>query len=63
MKDTDYVTLYAEKLKEDPETFFTQQRKFIEAQMHSSSSFFKKMCEGEDFKTCARRYLRKRGLV
>ncbi|MDP3698643.1 MAG: hypothetical protein Q8R47_03580 [Nanoarchaeota archaeon] len=61
MKDIDYVQLYAEKMKED-NTLFKQQKKLIEAQLHGSSSLFRKMFS-QNFKMQAREYLRKRGLL
>ena len=60
--DLDYVELYAEKLKKD-NSLFKQQKKLIESQLHSSSSLFKKMFAGRDFKVCARKYLRGIGLL
>ena len=61
-KETDYVTLFAERLKKDP-TLFTQQKMLIESQLHSSAEFFAKMFSGKDFKKSARVYLRGIGLL
>lgn len=61
--DLDYVTLYANKLKED-NSIFKQQKKLIESQLNSSSAIFKKMFgTGKAFKTQARKYLKKAGLM
>jgi len=60
--DLDYVEIYAENLKTNPE-LFKQQKRFIESQMHSSKSFFKNLFKGKDFKTEARKYLKGRGLI
>ncbi len=62
LKNIDYVELYAEKLRED-NSLFIQQKRLIEAQMHGSSSLFKKMYGGADFKQNARKYLRGVGLL
>jgi len=61
MKDQDYVKLYAEKIKKDHH-LFRQQKKLIESQLRSSSSLFRNMFSG-DFKSNAREYLKRRGLV
>lgn len=60
--DMDYVILYAENLRENPQ-FFKQQKILIESQMKSSQSFFQNLFKGKDFKTEARKYLRGRGLI
>ena len=62
MKNIDYIKLYAEKLKNNHQ-LFSQQKMLIESQLYASSSLFKKMFEGHDFKENARKYLRKRGLI
>ncbi len=59
---TDYVKLYAEKLKKD-NTLFKEQKMLIEAQLQGSSSLFHEICKGKDFKKCAREYLRSIGLL
>ncbi len=61
-KDSDYVKLYAEKLKED-NSLFVQQKKLIESQIKSSVSLFTNNFSGKDFKTNARRYLQGRKLL
>ncbi len=61
-EDIDYIVLYAEKLKED-NSLFKQQKELIEAQLHGSSSLFKRMFSEGDFKTLARKYLREVGLL
>lgn len=60
--DLDYVELYAEKLKEDND-LFRQQKRLIEAQLKASSSLFRNMFSGEDFKKNAREYLKSRDLI
>ena len=60
--DLDYVVLYAEKLKKD-NRLFKQQKKLIEVQLKSSSSLFKKILSGKDFKKKAREYLKGRLLI
>ncbi len=62
MNNLDYVELYAEKLKKDSGQF-NQQKKLIESQLRSSSSLFKKMFAGKDFKLKAREYLKNIGLL
>ncbi len=61
-KDLDYVELYAKKLKKD-NSLFAQQKKLIESQMKSSHSLFANSFLDKDFKTNARKYLWKRGLL
>ena len=61
LNDLDYIELYANKMKSD-NSLFGQQKKFIESQLKSSSSLFKKMFK-ENFKIEAREYLRKRGIL
>lgn len=61
MKEIDYITLYAEILRED-NSLFQQQKMLIESQMKASSSLFNKMFSA-DFKKNARIYLRKIGLL
>lgn len=61
-KDLDYVELYAKKLKKD-NRLFAQQKKLIESQMKSSSSLFANSFLDKNFKTNAREYLTKRGLL
>ncbi len=63
IKDSDYVELYAEKLKND-NSLFKQQKMLIESQLHSSSSIFRKMFgKGDSFKINARKYLKSIGLI
>jgi hypothetical protein len=62
MKEIDYVEMYALNIKDNPE-LFKQQKKLIESQMHSSSTLFRNMFKDTDFKTGARIYLRKIGLL
>lgn len=60
--DLDYVKLYAENLKTNPE-LFKQQKMLINSQIKSSKSFFKNLFKGKDFKTEARKYLKERGVI
>jgi hypothetical protein len=60
--DMDYVEIYAENLKTNPE-LFKQQKMLIESQMKSSRSFFQNRFKGKDFKIEARKYLKDRGLI
>ncbi len=60
--DLDYIEFYAEQLKIENK-FFKEYKKFIESQLKASSSLFKNMFEGENFKEKAREYLRKRLLI
>ncbi|MBW2981856.1 hypothetical protein KY343_03155 [Candidatus Woesearchaeota archaeon] len=62
MKDIDYVKLYAEKLKSNPD-LFKQQKMLIESQLHASSSLFNNMFAGKNFKENARKYLKNVGLT
>jgi hypothetical protein len=62
MKDIDYVKLYAEKLKNNPD-LFRQQKMLIESQLHASSSLFNNMFSGKNFKENARKYLKNIGLI
>lgn len=62
LTDLDYVEQYASKMKGD-NRIFRQQSRLIECQMRSSSSMFRNMFKGIDFKTGAREYLRKIGLL
>ena len=55
--DLDYIEFYAEQLKIENK-FFKEYKKFIESQLKASSSLFKNMFEGENFKEKAREYLR-----
>lgn len=62
-KEIDYVTYYAERLRED-NSIFKQQKMLIESQMKASQELFRKMFgTGEEFKRNARKYLRERGLI
>ncbi len=61
MKEIDYVELYAEKLKND-NSLFKQQKMLIESQLKASSSLFRNMFKGEDYKKKAREYLKGIGL-
>ena len=60
--DLDYVDLYAENLKANPQ-LFEQQKMLINSQLESSKSFFQNMFKGKDFKTEARKYLKQRELI
>ncbi len=62
LTDLDYVELYASKMKHD-NRLFVQQGRLIDSQMQSSSAIFRNMFKGADFKTGAREYLRKIGLL
>ena len=62
MTDLDYVEFYANQLKDNNE-LFKQHKKFIEAQFTASSSLFRNMFKGKDFKTEARKYLKEIGLI
>jgi len=62
MNDLDYVELYANRIKND-NRLFSQQKKMIESQLHSSSSLFTKMLSGSNFKKAAREYLKNAGLL
>lgn len=61
-KRSDYVRMYAERLKKD-NSLFRQQKMLIESQMKMSSSLFSNMFGRKDFKRKAREYLRSRGLL
>ena len=58
----DYVEVYAQKIKDD-NRLFQQQKKIIESQLRSSSSFFRNMFAGQDFKQSSRMYLKSVGLL
>ena len=60
--DLDYVEIYAENLRTNPE-LFKQQKMLIDSQIKSSRSFFQNRFKGKDFKTEARIYLGERGLI
>ena len=62
LSDIDYVELYANKLKHD-NSLFKQQKMLIESQLKASSSVFRNMFAGENFKEKARAYLRSIGLL
>jgi len=63
LKDLDYVVLYANKLKKD-NSIFKQHKLLIESQLSTSKSLFRNMFgKGANFKTQAREYLRKIGLI
>lgn len=62
LSDLDYVVIYAEKMKED-NSLFKQQKVLIESQLQGSHSLFKNAFSEGDFKTLAREYLRKVGLI
>jgi hypothetical protein len=63
IKDSDYVVLYAERLKND-NSLFKQQKMLIESQLKSSSAIFGKMFgKGDSFKINARKYLKNIGLI
>ena len=55
--DEDYIKLYAESLKKNPE-LFKQQKMLIDSQIKASRSLFKTFGKEEEFKLNARRYLR-----
>ena len=58
----DYVELYANKLKYD-NSLFKQQKMLIESQLKASSSIFRNMFAGDDFKEKARAYLKSIGVL
>ncbi len=60
--DLDYIEFYAENLKKD-NLLFKQQANLIHAQLKSSSSLFRNMFSGKDFKVNARKYLRERLII
>lgn len=63
MNDLDYVEIYAKRLKED-NSYFKQQKGFIESQFKSSHCLFNhSFGKGQNFKRHARQYLRERGLL
>jgi hypothetical protein len=62
MTNLDYVEFYAEKMKRD-NSLFKQQKMLIESQLQSSKSLFKNAFSEGDFKTFAREYLRKIGIL
>jgi len=62
LKNTDYVELYAKKLKND-NSLFKQQKMLIESQLKASSSVFRNMFAEDNFKEKARAYLRNIGLL
>ena len=55
--DEDYIKLYAESLKKNPE-LFKQQKMLIDSQIKASRSLFKTFGKEEEFKLNSRRYLR-----
>jgi hypothetical protein len=55
--DLDYVEIYAEELKKNPE-FFKQQKELIDSQLIASSELSKKRFSGKNFKEKVRAYLR-----
>ena len=55
--DEDYIKLYAESLKKNPE-LFKQQKMLIDSQIKANRSLFKTFGKEEEFKLNARRYLR-----
>lgn len=59
--DLDYVEIYAEKLRENP-NLFKQQKELIDSQLESSSALTKKRFSKEDFKKQVRIHLRKIGV-
>lgn len=61
MNDSDYIILYAEKLKSNND-LFKQQKMLIESQMNASSSLFRNSF-GKEFKIEARKYLKSVGLI
>lgn len=61
MADLDYVTLYAERLKED-NALFAQQKNLIDSQLVASSSLFRRIFSG-DFKLKAREHLKSIGVL
>ena len=62
ISDIDYVELYANKLKYD-NSLFKQQKMLIESQLRASSSIFRNMFAGDNFKEKARAYLKSIGLL
>lgn len=59
--DLDYIEIYAEKLRENPE-FFKQQKELIDSQLSSSSELAKKRFSRENFKVQARAHLKEIGV-
>ncbi len=59
--DLDYIEIYAEKLRENPE-FFKQQKELIESQLSSSSDLTKKRFSKENFKAQVRAHLKEIGV-
>jgi hypothetical protein len=57
------VEKIVEKLKEDPVSYFEEHKKFINAYFEQHHAYFRLIFAGEDFKTAARDYLRKRGML
>jgi hypothetical protein len=60
-KNSDYIILYATKLKENS-GFFAGHKKLIDSQIKSSNSLFGNMFK-ENFKEGARDYLKKRRII
>ena len=60
-KDTDYIIVYAESLRENNK-LFEQQRKIIESQLKSSKEIFGRMFKGK-FKEKAKEYLKEVKLI
>lgn len=59
--DLDYIEVYAEKLRENPE-FFKQQKELIDSQLSSSSELAKKRFPKENFKFQVRAHLKEMGI-
>ena len=62
LKEFDFVTFFAKKLKND-NTLYEQQKVLIESQMKSSKEFFKNNFNGKNFKKEARDYLKAVGKI
>jgi hypothetical protein len=61
MKEIDYISYYAKKMKED-NAYFKDQKMLIESQLKSSREIFKNKF-GKDFKKNARLYLKEVGIL
>lgn len=59
--DMDYVIFYSTQLKNNA-SLFKQYKVFIESQIHASQQIFSSFKE-KDFKSNARKYLKKRGIL
>jgi len=57
LTDLDYVSIYANKLKENPD-LFKQHAELIDSQIKASKEIFKKKFGTRNFNENARKYLR-----